>query len=111
MCADLGAYIERIDEFFEELQARLLSHSDRSPKCTRGVAVTCSHCREPAAVRRCSNTRSLAVLVLQRQTGEHDAVDVLGKLGSTATLLWTSARKLGTGSFGSEMIFRPRERS
>ena len=28
------------------------------------------------------------------QTGEHDDVDVLGKLGPTATLLWTSAIKL-----------------
>ena len=31
---------------------------------------------------------------LQRQTGEHESVDVLGKLGPTATLLWTSAHKL-----------------
>ena len=31
---------------------------------------------------------------LQRQTGEHESVDVLGKLGPTATLLWTSAHRL-----------------
>ena len=31
---------------------------------------------------------------LQRETGEHTAVDVLGKLGPTATLLWTSASRL-----------------
>ena len=31
---------------------------------------------------------------LQRQTGGHAEVDVLGKLGPTATLLWTSAIKL-----------------
>ena len=32
--------------------------------------------------------------MLQRETGEHDDVDVLGRLGHTATLLWTSAHKL-----------------
>ena len=31
---------------------------------------------------------------LQQETGQHEGVNVLGEIGPTATLLWTSAKKL-----------------